>query len=133
MKLNPYLAFKGNCEEAMNFYKENLQGTIESVQYFKDGDMDVPENMKDQVMHLEMHFGGNILMASDGFEGEIANSNITLAIAMEDVSEMEQVFHKMAEGGKITMPLENTFWGARFGMLTDKFGTKWMFNCELKK
>jgi PhnB protein len=74
-------------------------------------------------------------MVSDAMAGyEVSTKeNIQLSIEMDDVVQQEQVFNKMAEGGKATMPLSDQFWGARFGMLQDKFGVAWMFNCNLKK
>lgn len=74
-------------------------------------------------------------MASDSIPGHqpIEGNNISLSIDMNDVAEMEKIFGMMARGGKITMPLQDTFWGARFGMVTYKFGINWMFNCGLKK
>lgn len=138
MQLNPYLFFNGNCEEALNFYKECLGGEFESINRFKDGPdemggMKVPENYKEKVMHRTWRFDGNVVMASDGFEEISDGGNVTLSISMDNVDGMDTVFNKLSEGGKVTMPLQDTFWGARFGMFTDRYGIKWMFNCELKK
>ena len=82
-----------------------------------------------------MVFGDNTIMVSDVFKGMeySVGTYISLSIEMEDVHQMEKVFNKMAEGGTITMPLADQFWGARFGMLKDKFKIQWMFNCPLKK
>ena len=138
MQLNPYLFFNGNCEEALNFYKECLGGEFESINRFKDGPeemggMKIPENYKEKVMHMTWRFDGNVVMASDGFEEISDGGNVTLSISTDNVDGMDTVFNKLSEGGKVTMPLQDTFWGARFGMFTDRYGIKWMFNCELKK
>ena len=138
MQLNPYLAFNGNCEEALNFYKECLGGEFESFNRFKDGPeelagMKVPEHLMDKVMHMTLRFGDNVIMASDSLEEVPAGGNITLSIGMDDVEEMNTVFNKLSGGGQITMPLQDTFWGARFGMFTDRFGVKWMFNSQTDK
>ncbi len=138
MKLNPYLFFNGNCEEAMNFYKSCLGGEFESVSYFKDGpdEMDgkkIAPELKNKIMHMTWRFGENIVMASDGMESAAAESNINLSISMNDPNKMEIIFNRMVVDGVVTMPLNDTFWGARFGMFTDKFGVKWMFNCHMEK
>jgi PhnB protein len=73
-------------------------------------------------------------MASDAMGHPVkTGTNVTLNVNFESVSDQEKIFNKLSKGGNITMPLQDTFWGARFGMLTDKFGINWMFNCELKK
>jgi len=138
MQLNPYLFFNGNCEEALNFYKECLGGEFESINRFKDGPEEmggkkVPENFKEKVMHMTWRFDGNVVMASDGFEKVTNGGSVTLSVTVDNVDGMDTVFNKLSEGGQVTMPLQDTFWGARFGMFTDRYGIKWMFNCELKK
>jgi len=138
MQLNPYLFFNGNCEEALNFYKECLGGEFESINRFKDGPeemggMKVPENFKEKVMHMTWRFDGNVVMASDGFEKVTDGGSVTLSVTVDNLDGMDTVFNKLSEGGQVTMPLQDTFWGARFGMFTDRYGIKWMFNCELKK
>ncbi len=138
MQLNPYLFFNGNCEEALNFYKECLGGKFESINRFKDGPeemggMKVPENFKEKVMHMTWRFDGNVVMASDGFEKVTDGGSVTLSVTVDNVDGMDTVFNKLSAGGKVTMPLQDTFWGARFGMFTDRYGIKWMFSCELKK
>ena len=138
MKLNPYLTFKGNCEQALNFYKTCLGGAFESINRFKEGPpemggMKVPEEFMEKIMHMTWRFYDNVVMASDSLEEMQEGSSITLSISMEDPDEMEIKFNKLSAGGTITMPLQDTFWEARFGMLTDKFGIKWMFNCQTPK
>ena len=138
MQLNPYLFFNGNCEEALNFYKECLGGEFESINRFKDGPeemggMKVPEKFKEKVMHMTWRFDRNVVMASDGFEKVTDGGSVTLSVTVDNVDGMDTVFNKLSEGGQVTMPLQDTFWGARFGMFTDRYGIKWMFNCELKK
>lgn len=137
MQLNPYLAFNGNCEEALNFYKECLGGEFESINYFKDGPPEmggtvIPEEMKDRVMHMTWRFDGNVVMASDSVGNNPSGGNISLSVNMDSVEQMETAFAKMSAGGQVTLPLGDTFWGARFGMFTDRFGINWMFNCHKK-
>ncbi len=135
VQLNPYLTFDGNCEEAINFYKGCLDGEILSMNYFGDSPMDVPEESKKKVMHVSLKFDGGVIMASDTPTNQAVNTgnNISLSIGLDDLKKTDEYFNRLSEGGKITMPLDDTFWGARFGMLLDKYGIHWMINCELKK
>ncbi len=135
MKLFPYLNFPGNCEEALNFYKEALGGEIIQLGRYGESPMKSPEELKDKIIHARLQFGDALIMASDVMNGRPVNTgdNISLSVDSDNDQQLEEVFSKMANGGKITMPLQEQFWGAKFGMLTDKFGIHWMFNCEKKK
>ena len=134
MKLTPYIHFAGNAREALEFYKNALSGEIQQLGTYGESPVPSDEDYKDKVMHARLVFGGNMIMVSDVFKGQPVSTggNIQLSIQMNDVNKMDGVFKKMAEGGKVTMELQDAFWGARFGMLQDKFGVNWMFNCELK-
>lgn len=131
-QLNPYLAFGGTCEEAMKFYKDAFGGELH-MQTFGESPQEVPDDYKKKIMHAELKADGIHLMASDTMPGHVVNNgdNITLSIGMTDLDEQGKLFHKLSAGGKVTMPLQDTFWGARFGMLIDKFGIHWMLNCAL--
>ena len=136
MELSPYLAFNGTCEEAMTFYKDCLGGEFESINRFSDGPDEIggtriPEHMQDQVMHMTWRFDGNVVMACDSVDDVSKGGNVTLCIDMSEVDRVDAAFERLSEGGTMTLPLENTFWGARFGMFTDRFGVKWMFNCSV--
>ena len=135
MKLHAYLGFKGNCEEAINFYKEAFDGEISQLSRYGESPMETTDDLKDKIMHARLQFGDTLIMFSDmmGENGADAGSMISLSIECDSIEQLEKVFPKVAEGGKITMPLQDQFWGARFGMLTDKYGIHWMFNCEKKK
>ncbi len=135
MKLIPYIHYSGNAEEALNFYVSALDGSIQQLGRYGDSPMDSDEDWKQKVMHARLVFDDNMIMISDSFKGQPVSTdgNVQLSVDVEDTEKLEMVFNKMAEGGTITMPLADTFWGARFGMLKDKFGVSWMFNCELKK
>ena len=135
--LNPYLNFKGNTEEAFNFYKSVFGGEFIALQRFKDTpEADrVPADEKDKIMHVSLPIGkANILMGTDALEsmGHMLSvgNNINLSINTESEAEADKLFNALAAGGKVTMPLGRTFWGAYFGMLTDKFGIKWMVSYE---
>jgi PhnB protein len=132
---NPYLTFNGNCREALDFYKDCFNGAIDHLSTFGDAKMGETELEKNRVMHAAFKAGSIFFMASDSMPGQpVADgSNVTLNIDFQETGDQQKVFDKLSRGGKVTMPLADTFWGARFGMLTDKFGIKWMTNCELKK
>jgi PhnB protein len=134
MKLFRYLNFNGNCEEALNFYKETFDGEIIQLGRYGESPMKSPEEIKDKIIHGRLQFGDVLIMASDAMNENGVNNgdNISLSIECDSNEQLEKVFTKMSEGGKVTMPLQEQFWGAKFGMLTDKFGFHWMFNCEKK-
>jgi len=135
MELITYVTFAGNCEEALNFYKEVLNGEILQISHMGDGQMQVPEILKDKVMHARLKIGENVLYMSDTFDPASIRqgNNVSLSLQIEDTTKLEKLFNNLSAGGTVKMPLEDTFWGARFGMLTDKFGIHWMLNCQLKK
>ncbi len=134
MKLIPYLHFAGNAREVLNFYKDALGGDIVQLGTYGESPMLSDEDYKDKVMHARFVFDGNMIMVSDVFKGQPVSTdgNIQLSVDVDNESKLDEVFNKMAEGGRVTMPLANQFWGAKFGMLQDKFGVSWMFNCEKK-
>lgn len=137
--LDPYLNFPGNTEEAFNFYKSVFGGEFAMVTRFKDTTQadKLPAGDADKIMHIALPIGkGNILMATDALESmgqkvEYGN-NTHMCLSAESVAEADQLFNALGEGGTITMPLENTFWGAYFGMVTDKFSISWMISYDAK-
>lgn len=133
MKVFPYLIFSGNAEDAINFYVTTLGAKVEFMNRFGESPMPVTEEQKNKILHSRFTIGDSLIMASDGQHGETySGDNISLSIDFTDVEDMKQKFDKLAGGGKITMPVEDTFWGATFGMLTDKYGIHWMVNCDKK-
>ncbi|MGI8951440.1 MAG: VOC family protein [Chitinophagaceae bacterium] len=135
MKLIPYIHFGGNAEDAINFYKKALGVEEVKIQRYGETPMPVDEDYKNKIIHARLIFDGdNILMISDAFKGQpvSTNGNVQLSVDINDIDNLEKIFNAMAEGGQITMPLQDTFWEAKFGMLKDKFGVGWMFNCEKK-
>jgi PhnB protein len=136
-KLNPYLNFDGNAAQAVALYESVLGAKVEAISRFGEmpGGTATPET-KDRVMHALLRLGADgVIMISDTQPGMpfVQGSNCYLTLDFDDVGDMEQKFNALAEGGKVEMAPTDTFWGARFGMLTDKLGVHWMFNCELKK
>lgn len=135
MKLIPYVHFAGNAQEALDFYAEALGAEILTIQRYGDAPVPSDEDYKNKIMHARLKVGDTILMVSDVFKGQpvATNGNVDLSVDVDDEGKIETIFNKMADGGKVVMPLEKQFWGAIFGMLQDKFGVKWMFNHELEK
>jgi len=135
-ELVPYLNFNGNTEEALNFYKDALEGEIILLNRFGEAPMPVDEDYKDKIVHARLKFGGdNLIMFSDGMKGRMIpiEGNIQLSVQTEDEAYLERMFNNLSAGGAVTMPLGVQFWGDKFGMLKDKFGVNWMFNCPQKK
>ena len=135
MKLITYLTFGGQCEEALNFYKTALGGEILQVSRMGDSPMEVAPNLKNKIMHARLQLGENVLYMSDTFDPAALKpgNNVSLSLDIPDPVKLEELFNKLSAGGTIKMPLQDTFWAARFGMFIDKFGIHWMMNCELKK
>lgn len=131
--ISPYLIFQGNCEEAVNFYHHCLGGEL-AIKRFGDTEMPVDEDYKDKIMHAELSIGDLKIMFSDGAPHKkiTVGDNIQINLNFESENHMEKVFNNLAKGGKVTMPIDVTFWNAKFGMLEDKFGIKWMVNYSLK-
>lgn len=131
MQLTPYLMFNGTCEEALNFYAQTIGGEIKNLSRYEGSPAESMTDDKQKIMHATFEGNGIAFMASDGSGEPVANQgNIHLCIDFKNIKAMENVFNALGEGGTITMPLQDTFWGARFGMMTDKFGINWMFNSE---
>ncbi len=132
-QLGVYLNFPGSCREALNFYKDALGGEIVSIQTFGEAPVNAKPEEADLVMHAEFRAEGIFFMASDSMEGfpSQPGTNVTLNINLTDAEEEQRVFNALAEGGRVNMPLQETFWGSNFGMLTDKYGINWMTNREL--
>lgn len=125
----PYLYFNGNCRAAMTFYNECLGGEL-NVMGFEGSGMEAPN--PDAVMHATLVREGLIIMASDGEPATpiTFGTSVHLSINCESREQVDEFYNKLIVGGNTTMPLQDTFWGAYFGMLTDKFGIHWMFNYD---
>jgi PhnB protein len=136
-KLNPYLNFDGHGEKAIKLYQSALGAKVEGeiMRFGGVKDMPVPDEHKGRVMHAMLNVGGGVIMISDTMPGTpyTPGDNVHVCLHFDDVEDMARKFEALSAGGKVTMPLEDTFWGARFGTLTDAYGVCWMFNCEKKK
>jgi PhnB protein len=133
MKLNPYLHFSGQAEQALHFYAEVFAGNISMLSRFGESPMDVPDSQKNLVMHVQLEFDDNIVMLCDSLHQAVTiGDNVSLSINLTKDEEMaNKIFNALSNGGKVIMPLEKTFWGAVFGMAIDRFGVRWMVNCEI--
>lgn len=133
MKMNPYLTFDGTCEEAFTFYAKVLDGKIDAMMPFKGtpAEEHVPAESRDKIMHASMTFSGGVLMGTDAPpQYRRPMQGMSVSLQLTDPKAAERLFAKLAEGGAINMPMEETFWAARFGAVTDRFGTPWMVNCD---
>jgi len=136
MQLEPYLFFGGKCEEALDFYKEIFGGTIEGLSRWSEmppnsGGPEVTPETANRVMHATFRSPSVSFMASDSSPDKTYGEGpISLSLGTTDLAEAERVFSGLAAGGNVEMPMTDTFWGARFGMLTDKYGIDWMVNCH---
>ncbi|PIF61779.1 VOC family protein [Flavobacterium sp. 11] len=137
--INPYLVFNGNCEEAFLFYKSVFGGEFPYIGKFKDmppaeWNPVLSEAEGNKIMHVTLPIGdGTILMGSDSnsASGEVAfGQNISLSINTASKEEADKLFNGLSAGGTVTMPMNQTFWGAYFGMFADKFGINWMVNFD---
>jgi len=135
-KINPYLNFNGNTEDAFNFYKSVFGGNFITLMRFKDMPEGTPGQpaQGDKIMHVALPISGdNILMGSDtpdSFPPVNTGTNFSISINADSEKEAEKIFSGLSAGGKVKMPLAKTFWGAYFGMLDDKFGIQWMVNYD---
>jgi PhnB protein len=135
MHINTYLNFPGNTAEAIEFYKEVLGAETLMISRMGDAPMDVPPELKDKIMHARLKIGDTIIFVSDTFDPSklVAGNNASLALDAGTPARVDELFAKLSAGGTVTLPPNDAFWGARFGMLIDKFGVHWMLTAELKK
>lgn len=129
MQVQPYLFFNNCCQEAIDFYCTALGAEVTALFHYKDGPDARPAGMEDKVMHANLRIGDSIVMASDDCVGKQTGfTGFSLTLAAADVAEAEQAFAALANGGDVRMPLAETFWSPRFGMVADRFGVLWMIN-----
>jgi PhnB protein len=133
MELEPYLFFSGKCEQALNAYVKIFNGKIDGLTRFKDMPADqgpqITPGTENNVMHARFAADGFKFMASDGRPGqEYKDGPISLSISVGSKAEADRIFAALGDGGKLDMPMQDTFWGSYFGMVTDKFGIDWMIS-----
>ena len=133
MQVNPYLSFNGQCEAAFTLYERCLGARLGPIFRYAGSPMadQVPPDWQDKIMHGSVTIGGQVLMGGDVAPDRYEEPRgFNLSIQISDTKEAERIFDALAEDGTITMPLEKTFWAARFGMVVDRFGIPWLINCE---
>lgn len=130
-QVNPYLNFDGNCREAMNFYANCFGAELQMMPFSQaPAEVPVPPGANDRILHARLSKGPFVLMASDcppGMPLEQGN-NFSIALHCDNAQEIDKIFGALGKKGKVLMPLGETFWAQRFGMLTDQFGINWMLS-----
>lgn len=132
--INPYITFKGNCREAIEFYRSALGAEVLFVHTV--GESPMPEmGPPDNIMHCTIRVDGSVIMMSDDPrpEAPMTSGSLSLAIGLDDPLRAQTLFDNLAEGGTVIMPVQKTYWAEAFGMLIDRFGVRWMINCEAPK
>lgn len=141
-QINPYLTFNGTCEAAFNFYKSVFGGEFPYIGRFKDmppaEGKTMPAEAGEKIMHVSLPISTETTLMGSDTGGEWASNfkegnNISISINTASEEEAKKIFNALSTGGKVTMPLDKTFWGALFGMFTDKFGINWMVNYDYVK
>ncbi|WNM17876.1 VOC family protein [Flavobacterium capsici] len=137
--VNTYLTFNGNCEAAFNFYKSVFGGEFDFIGKFKDMPADpnfeISDEDKEKVMHVSLPISKETYLYGSDAGGEWAptfkqGNNFSISINAQNKDEADTLFNKLSANGTVTMPMEDTFWGAYFGMFTDQFGINWMVNYD---
>ncbi len=130
----PYLNFNGDAADAIELYTSALGAEVVSIMRW--GDMpnaDFPPEVAKRVMHVELKIGEGVVMASDVPPDQKVEVGSTTSVMLQftEPGEIDGKFDALAKGGQVLMPVENTFWNARYGMLVDRFGIRWQFHCPL--
>ncbi|WP_336518300.1 VOC family protein [Pollutibacter soli] len=140
--VNVYLTFNGNCEEAFNFYKSVFGGEFPYIGRYKDmpseGGKEISTADGEKIMHVSLPISKETMLMGSDTGGEWAKNfsqgnNFSISVGTDSKEEADRIFNGLAAGGRVTMPLNNTFWGDYFGMLTDKFGINWMMSYQESK
>lgn len=135
MQLVRYLAFDGTCRQAFEFYEQALRGKIVFSQTFGESPMasQMPPDAQNRTMHVRLVAESATLMGSDAPPGKPAGKPhaFCVAVQVDEPSEADRIFAALSEGGKVDMPMQQTYWADRFGMCTDRFGTPWIINGNL--
>ena len=139
LTLNPNVMFKGNCEQAFDFYQTVFGGELSPKMRwgdYKEPEMEVPESAKHLIMHVSLPVGESTLMGGDALENSpfstTFGNNFTINIGTKSKEEADNLFNRLSQGGKVMMPMDIAFWGDYFGMFTDQFGIQWQVICDTK-
>lgn len=135
MAVGIYLIFNGSCREAVEFYSEVFGTASDEIMTFGDhpsSDYPLSEEEKKLIMHTSMRISGDLIMFSDAFPGSpvTVGENVSIMVTSKDMEELKAQFHKIKEGGRVVMELQETFWSKCYGAVIDQFGVSWQFNHE---
>jgi PhnB protein len=133
MELNSYLTFNGQCEAAFKFYEQCLGGKIEAMMTHAGtpAEEHVPPEWRNKILHARLIVGKDVLMGSDAPPERYQEpKGFSVSLQLKNPADGERIFQALAENGTVRMPLQKTFWAARFGMLVDQFRIPWMINCD---
>ncbi|MES2514595.1 MAG: VOC family protein [Bacteroidota bacterium] len=140
--ISPYLIFRSNCEEAFHLYRSVFGGDFAQFSRFNEmppmeGQAAMPDSEGNKIMHVSLPISKEtVLMGSDSSESfghaTVIGNNFSISINAININDADRFFNGLSAGGKVTMPMEKTFWGSYFGMLTDKFGINWQVSCDQK-
>jgi PhnB protein len=133
MQLNPYLNFNGNCEAAFTFYEQVLGGKRLMQMTYRESPVSdqAPPGWEGKILHTSMMIGNTVLMGCDAPPAHYQEpKGVFVSIGIADEAEAERIYESLSAGGKVNMPIQQTFWATRFAMLVDQFGTPWMINCS---
>ena len=133
MNMSPYLGFKGDCEAAFTFYAQCLGGELGPMFRYAGSPMaeGVPAGWEEKLMHASVNIGGQVLMGADVAPEQYEEpKGFSLSLQLESVPDAERIYAELAREGRVVVPLEETFWARRFGMVVDRFGVPWLINCE---
>ena len=135
MELNVYLYFNGNCEEAMEYYANATGGTVDTLVRYGESPVSTADEHADKILHGVLRINHIKIMCSDDLENHLQPycNNYALSMNFGSEEKLRQTFNNLAGEGKVTMPIQDTFWGAVFGKCTDKYGVNWMFSYDKPK
>ena len=133
MRLNPHLTFEGSCEEAFRFYRDVLGGELLALVRYEGTPLAerVPPAWRAKILHATLDLGDTRLTGADvtAEEGYVAPTGFSVLVDPGTVAEAERIFSALSEGGDVILPLTQTFWAERFGMVVDRFRIPWMLSC----
>lgn len=132
MKIQSYLSFKGNCQEAFNFYQKIFGGEIINKETYDNKEIDIPEHYRQKLQHVELKGKGFHFMGYDAAPDTplTTGTNIQMSIDVISKSEADEIFNALSKLGKVHTPLQDTSWDAYYGRCSDQYNIDWMINCK---
>ncbi|WGK66024.1 VOC family protein [Croceiramulus getboli] len=131
--VQPYLTFRGNCQEALNFYQDCFDGKIINKETYEGKEIDIPEHYRNKLQHAELKGKGVHIMAYDAApDTPLTEGNqVQLSVSIDSKEELENLFNKLSAGGHVDTQLQETSWNAYYGRVRDQFGVHWMLNHQM--